>query len=124
MYSFALYLCYMVKLRRNHSRTRAFGGRLLLLIVGASIALTWFLTNLKDVLHTSREKADLSELILSDDPRWYLPGSKTDEILFKDHYSISYNEKYEQAEWVAYRLTRASLEKPKVESRPFCELQW
>ena len=119
--SFVLYLCHMVKLRRNHSKTRAFGGRLLLLVIGASIALTWFLTSFQEVLDAPREKADLTELIVSEDPRWYLPSSTTDEVIYRDHYTLSYSENFEQAEWVAYKLTRSSLQQPNVERTDWFE---
>lgn len=34
----------------------------------------------------------------------FLPTSTTNEIITHDFYTLSYNEKYEQAEWVAYEL--------------------
>jgi endonuclease G, mitochondrial len=36
----------------------------------------------------------------------YLPTSTTNQIVKHDYYTLSYNEKYEQAEWVAYELKR------------------
>lgn len=36
----------------------------------------------------------------------FLPTSTTGEIVHHNFYSLSYNEKYEQAEWVAYELTK------------------
>lgn len=35
----------------------------------------------------------------------FLPKSTTNDIIVHDNYTLSYNEKYEQAEWVAYQLT-------------------
>lgn len=35
----------------------------------------------------------------------YLPSSTTGQIVVHPFYTLSYNEKYEQAEWVAYTLT-------------------
>ncbi len=35
----------------------------------------------------------------------YLPTSTTHQIIKHTYYTLSYNEKYEQAEWVAYELT-------------------
>ncbi len=35
----------------------------------------------------------------------YLPTSTTDQVVKHTHYSLSYNESHEQAEWVAYKLT-------------------
>jgi endonuclease G len=34
----------------------------------------------------------------------FLPTSTTNQIVVHDFYTLSYNEKYEQAEWVAYQL--------------------
>ncbi len=34
----------------------------------------------------------------------YLPTSTTNQIVKHDYYTLSYNEKFEQAEWVAYEL--------------------
>ena len=40
---------------------------------------------------------------------YFLPSGSTGEIVHHKHYSLSYVEKHEQAEWVAYELTRKSL---------------
>lgn len=39
----------------------------------------------------------------------YLPTSTTNQIIKHDFYTLSYNEKYEQAEWVAYELKKEFL---------------
>ena len=39
----------------------------------------------------------------------YLPTSTTSQIVKHDYYTLSYNEKFEQAEWVAYELKAAYL---------------
>ncbi|WP_233098764.1 DNA/RNA non-specific endonuclease [Aureibaculum flavum] len=39
----------------------------------------------------------------------YLPTSTTNTIVNHQYYSLSYNESYEQAEWVAYELTQEHL---------------
>ena len=39
----------------------------------------------------------------------FLPSSTTGQIIQHQYYTVSYNEKYEQAEWVAYRLTTEQL---------------
>lgn len=39
----------------------------------------------------------------------YLPTSTTHQIIKHDYYTLSYNEKYEQAEWVAYELKKEYL---------------
>lgn len=37
----------------------------------------------------------------------YLPSSTTNQIVEHDYYTLSYNEKFEQAEWVAYELKKS-----------------
>lgn len=37
----------------------------------------------------------------------FLPTSTTNQIVIHDYYTLSYNEKYEQAEWVAYELKKS-----------------
>ncbi len=54
-----------------------------------------------------------TEYILPEN-RFYLPSSNTGEIVHHRYYSLSYNEKYEEAEWVAYVLTKESLKIPNV----------
>ena len=39
----------------------------------------------------------------------YLPTSTTKQIVKHDYYTLSYNEKFEQAEWVAYELKKEYL---------------
>lgn len=37
----------------------------------------------------------------------FLPSSTTNQIIKHDYFTLSYNEKYEQAEWVAYELKKS-----------------
>lgn len=37
----------------------------------------------------------------------FLPASTTNQIIRHDYFTLSYNEKYEQAEWVAYELKKS-----------------
>lgn len=39
----------------------------------------------------------------------FLPTSTTNQIVKHDYYTLSYNEKYEQAEWVAYELKKSHI---------------
>lgn len=39
----------------------------------------------------------------------FLPTSTTNQIVKHDYYTLSYNEKYEQAEWVAYELKKSNM---------------
>lgn len=51
----------------------------------------------------------------------YLPSSSTGVIVHHNYYSLSYNETYEQAEWVAYELTKNHLSHQTFK-RPYFEL--
>lgn len=42
-------------------------------------------------------------------PQYFIPSSTTESIVVHDHYMLSYNESYEQAEWVAYLLKKNHL---------------
>lgn len=46
---------------------------------------------------------------ISSFPEVYLPSSTTGDIVHHSYYSLSYNEPFEQAEWVAYILDREHL---------------
>lgn len=39
----------------------------------------------------------------------FLPSSTTGSVIHHNHYSLSYNEEHEQAEWVAYQLNKNQL---------------
>jgi endonuclease G len=41
----------------------------------------------------------------------YLPSSTTNQIIHHNYYTLSYNEKHEQAEWIAYVLKPSHLKK-------------
>ena len=44
----------------------------------------------------------------------FLPTSNLGTIVKKEHYALSYVEKFEQAEWVAYELTKKSIQAPNI----------
>lgn len=47
----------------------------------------------------SKETAIIKELTFN-----YLPTSTSNQVVYHDYYTLSYREKHEQAEWVAYEL--------------------
>jgi endonuclease G len=63
-----------------------------------------------DVINSTENIADFD----------YLPTSTTGQVVHHQFYSLSYNEKYEQAEWVAYELTQKQLSNISIK-RPFFE---
>lgn len=46
--------------------------------------------------------------------RFFLPNNKNGYLVHHKYYSLSYDESAEQAEWVAYFLTKASLQAKNV----------
>lgn len=51
----------------------------------------------------------------------FLPRSTTNQIIYHKNYTLSYNEKYEQAEWVAYSLKRENLKDNRYKRPYFIE---
>lgn len=95
----------------------------LLLVV--SIVGFWLFEN----FYTPATYSDPESSVLKTDiPADFLPSSTTGAIVDHNYYSLSYNEPYEQAEWVAYVLKKSQLtsdqrkrpffiEDPKVKSK-------
>ena len=52
---------------------------------------------------------------------YFLPTSTTGQIVHHEGYSLSYNEKHEQAEWVAYELKKSHLSSTN-HKRPYFEI--
>ncbi|MCL7762344.1 DNA/RNA non-specific endonuclease [Polaribacter sp. Z014] len=53
--------------------------------------------------------------------QYFLPTSTTNQVVHHQNYSLSYNEKYEQAEWVAYELKASDLSSTNYK-RPYFEI--
>ena len=64
------------------------------------------------------QKNEISNNNINDANFDFLPTSTTNQIIKHEYYTLSYNEKYEQAEWVAYRLNANMLSNSRFE-RPF-----
>lgn len=59
-------------------------------------------------------------------PSYFVPSSTTGEVVNHDHYSLSYSEVHEQAEWVIYMLKKSHLtyddrERPDFIGDPFID---
>jgi endonuclease G len=65
-------------------------------------------TTVQDHYYSSNDLINKTELNQGFD---YRPSSTTNQIVYHDYYTLSYNEKYEQAEWVAYELKQEYLTK-------------
>jgi endonuclease G len=47
-------------------------------------------------------------------PNRFLPSTTTGEVIERTYYAFSYSEEHEQAEWIAYELSRENLKLPNV----------
>jgi len=71
-----------------------------------------------------QEKAEIvtqGQASKSDTNEYFLPTSTTGQIVHHDGYSLSYSEKHEQAEWVAYELKKNHLSGTN-HKRPYFEI--
>lgn len=105
----------MAKLRRGHVNTRGAGGhmgRMFLMSVFVAVAVV-FLKSQFSKLDTSAPVSAV-ELQSSQVKNEFPLHSSSGEWISHSYYDLSYLEKYEQAEWVSYTLTKKSLQKPNV----------
>jgi len=117
----------MAKFRKSHQQGgkengwSAKAGKLIVLLVGLIIAAFFNLSEMKESSknnhnynsnqqNQSTYKGDIAPA----SEREYLPSSSNRDIIHHDYYSLAYNEKYEQADWVAYELTKKSLQAKNV----------
>ncbi len=54
------------------------------------------------------------EIKIDTEDWYYLPTTQNGKIVLHNYYALSYDEKHEQAEWVAYELTKNNLRKKRV----------
>ena len=89
--------------------------RFLIFGVGLLLILSKLYDSTADIFDDKMESEQYDVPIsTSVSDRYYLPKGGQGEIIHHKHYSLSYREEHEQAEWVAYELTRASLKAPNV----------
>ncbi len=106
----------MAKLRQNHTRTgkRPFSGLLVRVILMMGI-MTIILVYAFRYLDSSDESVDLVIAPTSDaDHHQLVPVGNTGQVVSHTYYTIGYNEQHEQADWVAYILTKEQLTIPNV----------
>ncbi|MDA9774066.1 DNA/RNA non-specific endonuclease, partial [Saprospiraceae bacterium] len=119
----------MAKFRQNHSRgskTRSLGFIKIILFVAILGVVLFYLSKLMDGINidydADSETDDGIEQVGvfdftkddSDGTTKNLPQGSSGEIVKHKHYSLSYMEDFEQAEWVAYELTKESIRRPNV----------
>lgn len=119
----------MAKLRSNHRKANTFAiARLLVLMPIGAVLLVLAIRQLDKYrlqrygrpdpltsMGTADEYLDLPAD--NDSARFYVPQGGKGIVIHHRQFSLSYVEKFELSEWVAYPLTRAQLNLPKF-SRP------
>jgi endonuclease G len=99
----------MAKLRTNHrpSGKQSSGMIVRVGLFGGIIAALFYVFN----LFTGQE-GSVQDAPKDPDAAYYIPTSTTGTIIQHQYYTLSYAEAYEQAEWVAYKLTKKELSEP------------
>ena len=103
----------MARLRQNHNKEQ--GGKLSMRFIVFGLFLIFlflYMGKWLKVMDFPKTESSSSET----DPvqeHFFLPTSNG-QVIHHSEYSLSYLETHEQAEWVAYRLTRKNLKKPNV----------
>ncbi len=110
----------MAKFRRNHQQTdrSGFAGmliRVFLFIAICAVAFVYIYNSLnKSDNHPKYNENRNYNYTPSGENINLIPEGSNGQIIQHDYYVLSFIEKYEQAEWVAYKLTAESLRVPKV----------
>ncbi len=115
----------MTKFRRNHTpqQAAASGGMISKVgIFAAIVGVLFFLFNKSETPAEDSPYVDSTEEAVAEENDFDLaagsdnfwPTSTTGEVIERLHYTLSYNEEHEQAEWVAYKLTKESIQAPNV----------
>ena len=101
----------MAKLRTNHNKAAASSGMITKVGVFSLILGALYFAFSKFTGSGSKPADVVVEDVpniedAANDEIYYLPSSTTGQIVKHQYYALSYAEQYEQAEWVAYELTR------------------
>lgn len=108
----------MAKFRSNHSKqgSKAGGSTAVRVgIFGAILAGLFFLFSKFMGTSTSPASTDSFEEDTSYADAYFLPTSTSGAVIEHQTYALSYSEEHEQAEWVAYILTKEELDRPWVD---------
>jgi len=108
----------MAKFRQNHTKNgKATSMVKVILFIAILAAVLFYLMQSLNNIDFGEGNLDGDYTISSEelsDSLYFIPTGSTGEIVHHTHYSLSYVEKYEQAEWVAYELTKKSIQVPNV----------
>lgn len=110
----------MAKLRRNHSRNNKKSGPSMIRVIMFMAVLLFVLYHLyQGTINTDEGKGSLNVPVIgiensSTHTKDYYPCGDRGDLVEHKYYSLSYNESAEQANWVAYELTKKSILVPNV----------
>lgn len=119
--TFVINFLRMANIRQNHNRqSKGRGGFMsrivsfTVMLIGALISIFYFLGDTigSSGNHNQNRSQSTEQYVPSSNDiasRNYLPTGSRGEVVHHKYFSLSYNEKHEQAEWVAYQLTEESL---------------
>jgi len=112
----------MAKFRMNHARQGKGGGNTIIRvgIFAALLSGLFFVYNFltggkADTDGWSNDRITPADTV--DDRSYYLPADGYGEVVHHDFFSLSYDEEHEQAEWVAYVLTRERVQNDKYDRK-------
>lgn len=120
----------MAKLKSNHRKASSISLiKVMLLVPTGAILLVlgfrqlekWSIGAQKStkttIVKSNASEDEQGELLASDTARFFIPQGGEGRVIHHKTFSLSYVEKFEISEWVAYSLTRNELNQPKF-SRP------
>ena len=108
----------MAKFRKNHNAGKGAKSTLLRYIsftIGVILIIGILYINSKNYVEQDGFDTEYNVPSISESGEvYFLPSGSNGEVVHHKHYSLSYVEKHEQAEWVAYELTKKSLKAKNV----------
>lgn len=107
----------MAKLRQNHQRASNPGtliarGGIFAILIG--IIYVIFRVFDVDVIEPAFSESDSGSSSGNSSTHMAFLPSSNGQLIKHKYYTLSYREKFEQPEWVAYKLTKALMDKPNV----------
>lgn len=103
----------MAKFRTNHNKSRR-GGSMILRVISFLVILSFLLYFVYQNIDSFAPSSTAATSEGAANEKTLLPASNTGQVIKHTHYTLSYDEDHEQAEWVAYNLTEESLRVPNV----------
>lgn len=106
----------MANFRRAHDGRTTGGGKMIVRIILAAlfVAGLLFASNFFKNLPSFTPAENTEDIPVESQNRLFLPTVQYGTLIHHSFYSLSYAEENEQAEWVAYELTREKLQQPWV----------